>query len=273
MDLGTTGKVLGFSDPANVSNTALFSYHPLIHLYFLLVFFFIPYPLYRFAAHRFGWELYSKSWARHWTDGMLCCSYGLILFVFGNYSHCLSWITVATFYPSLFGYGLIAELPFTKTSLPNIRNWSLGMWTVFLMALILILGFAGFHIYLASTLTHPFVFYYVCGLLIPLNILMVAKILISQVNSNNGSDQDSHSGSTSKSSHLETTLESAPLALESSQQHNHLSLHLHHWQIFYALAFFTRFTHPVSQAAAGIVLASYMEGVCAYGYDHLVNDS
>ncbi|KAI9313919.1 hypothetical protein BX666DRAFT_1974773 [Dichotomocladium elegans] len=42
-----------------------------------------------------------------------------------------------------------------------------------------------------------------------------------------------------------------------------LSLHLHHWQIFYVLAFFTRFSHPVSQVGAGIVLACYMEGICA----------
>lgn len=51
-----------------------------------------------------------------------------------------------------------------------------------------------------------------------------------------------------------------------------ISMHLHHWQIFYMLAYFTRFTHPVSQVGAGIVLACYMEGICAYGYDQLLND-
>ena len=48
---------------------------------------------------------------------------------------CISWTTVAAFYPSLFGYALIAELSFTKTSLPNIKNWPKGMWFVFLTAI------------------------------------------------------------------------------------------------------------------------------------------
>lgn len=44
---------------------------------------------------------------------------------------------------------------------------------------------------------------------------------------------------------------------------SHVAIHLHHWQIFYVLAFFTRFNHPVSQIGAGLVLACYMEGICA----------
>ncbi|CAG8475700.1 16579_t:CDS:1 [Acaulospora colombiana] len=40
-------------------------------------------------------------------------------------------------------------------------------------------------------------------------------------------------------------------------------IHLHHWQIFYVLAFFTRFKQPVSQAAGGIVLGIYTEGMVA----------
>lgn len=51
--------------------------------------------------------------------------------------------------------------------------------------------------------------------------------------------------------------------LESSPYSRQISIHLHHWQIFYVLAFFTRFDHIVSQIGAGIVLACYMEGVCA----------
>ncbi|KAG1465567.1 hypothetical protein G6F46_001647 [Rhizopus delemar] len=54
---------------------------------------------------------------------------------------------------------------------------------------------------------------------------------------------------------------------------NTISIHIHHWQIFYTLAFFTRFTYPVSQVGAGIVLACYMQGIFAYGYDCLVNDN
>lgn len=134
MNSDASGTVVGFSDPPNVPETALFSFNPLVYLYFMLSFFFVPYPLYRYVAHRYNWELNVKTGARHWSDIMFGCSYGVILFVFGNYSHCYSWITVVAFYPSLFGYGWIAELPFTKTSLPNIRNWPKGMWIVFLTA-------------------------------------------------------------------------------------------------------------------------------------------
>ncbi|KAI8097134.1 uncharacterized protein BX664DRAFT_325634 [Halteromyces radiatus] len=312
MNSDASGTVLGFSDPPYVSETALFSYNPLVYLYFMLAFFFVPYPLYRYVAHRYNWELNTKTGARHWSDCMLGCSYGVILFVFGNYSHSFSWITVVAFYPSLFGYGWIAELPFTKTSLPNIRNWPMGMWVVFLTALAIILAFAAFHIYLAATLTLPFVVYYVCALLIPSFFLILAILLIKEVNNNwvrstyhgwivsrrrrhskktekqpqqqqqqtdeKTQDDEGTTSSPTPPTHGDTNPENySSDDLEANQPvpnpyTSRISLHLHHWQIFYVLAFFTRFTHPVSQVAAGIVLACYMEGICAYGYDQLVND-
>ncbi|KAG1100048.1 hypothetical protein G6F42_017727 [Rhizopus arrhizus] len=162
--------------------------------------------------------------SRHWSDLFDGISYGLILFIFGNYSHTLSWITVAAFYPSLFGYALIAELPFTKTSLPNIKNWPKGMWAVFITA-------------------------------------------VANTNKNATQQQQEQADEG-------TTL--LPVAATPQGVHNpytrQVAIHLHHWQIFYVLAFFTRFDHPVSQVGAGIVLACYMEGICAYGYDRLVND-
>ncbi|CAO3593914.1 unnamed protein product [Absidia cylindrospora] len=314
MNSDASGTVLDFSDPPNVSETALFSFNPLVYLYFMLAFFFVPYPLYRYVAHHYNWELNTKTAARHWSDVFCGCSYGVILFVFGNYSHCFSWITVVAFYPALFGYGWIAELPFTKTSLPNIRNWPMGMWVVFLTALAIILAFAAFHIYLASTLTLPFVAYYVCALLIPIFFLVLAIFLIKEVNNNwmrtkyhgwsvarqqrrrptaassndpqqqhDEKTQDDHDGDEGVSGsnasppppqHGDTDQPSdveANLPLHNPYT-SRIALHLHHWQIFYMLAFFTRFTHPVSQVASGIVLACYMEGICAYGYDQLVND-
>lgn len=127
--------VLYFSDPPQVPETSLFSFHPLVFVYFMLSFFIVPYPLYRMIATKYHWEINPKSIARHWSDTMLGFSYGLILFIFGNYSKAYSWITVIAFYPSLFGYGLLAELPFAKESLPSIRSWPKGMWILFLVAL------------------------------------------------------------------------------------------------------------------------------------------
>lgn len=115
--------------------TALYSFDPYIFGVFILVTYIIPYPIYRYIAHKFSWETNPKTMSRHWSDLLNGLSYGLILFVFGNYANTLNWITIVAFYPSLFGYALIAELPFTKTSLPNIKTWPKGMWVVFIMAL------------------------------------------------------------------------------------------------------------------------------------------
>lgn len=77
---------LVFSDPATVEESALTSFHPLVFLYFMLAFYIVPYPLYRFIAKKYNWETNPKTMARHWSDTMLGFSYGVILFIFGNYT-------------------------------------------------------------------------------------------------------------------------------------------------------------------------------------------
>ncbi|KAJ2825865.1 hypothetical protein IWW50_002653 [Coemansia erecta] len=47
-------------------------------------------------------------------------------------------------------------------------------------------------------------------------------------------------------------------------------LHLHHWQIFYILAFFTRFDRFASSMCAGVVLGIVTQGSAAYGYDAML---
>ncbi|PIA13276.1 hypothetical protein COEREDRAFT_83617 [Coemansia reversa NRRL 1564] len=48
------------------------------------------------------------------------------------------------------------------------------------------------------------------------------------------------------------------------------NLHLHHWQIFYILAFFTRFDRFASRTCAGLCLGIFTQGVAAYGYDSML---
>lgn len=115
--------------------TVLYSFDVYYFLIFMLAFYIIPYPIYRTIAHRYGWETNPKTMSRHWSDFLNGITYGLILFVFGNYTHTLNWITLAAFYPSLIGYALIAELPFARTSFPNIKHWPKGMWVIFITAL------------------------------------------------------------------------------------------------------------------------------------------
>lgn len=83
---------LQFSDPKSVPETALFSFHPLFYLYFILSFLLVPYLLYRWIASKYKWELNSKSVGRHCSDLLLGMSYGLILFTFGNYTHTYRFI-------------------------------------------------------------------------------------------------------------------------------------------------------------------------------------
>lgn len=255
-------EVLNLSVRSQTKATALFSFHPLYYLYFMLAFYFVPYVIYRYIARRLGWETNPKTASRHWSDLFDGLTYGLILFMFGNYTKTFSWITVVAFYPSLFAYALIAELPFTRTSLPRIKSWPKGMWVVFLLAIAAILAFAAYHIYLASLLGRIFLICYVCSLGWPLVIIVSAFMIEKEINEN----WIRTKLRTLKQNH--TLPEEEPV----TPYHSRVAIHLHHWQIFYVLAFFTRFDHPVSQVGAGIVIACYMEGICAYGYDRLVND-
>lgn len=85
---------LEFSDPSAVRETALFSFNPLVYLYFMLSFLIVPYPLYWCIARRLNWETNEKSMARHWSDMFHGFSYGTLLFVFGNYTHAYRYVVV-----------------------------------------------------------------------------------------------------------------------------------------------------------------------------------
>lgn len=72
--------------PGWISETAVYSFDALTYLYFILAFLLFPYPVYRVIAHRFKWEVNTKTLARHWSDITLGLTYGCIVFVFGNYT-------------------------------------------------------------------------------------------------------------------------------------------------------------------------------------------
>ncbi|KAJ1679482.1 hypothetical protein EV182_001956, partial [Spiromyces aspiralis] len=50
----------------------------------------------------------------------------------------------------------------------------------------------------------------------------------------------------------------------------HFHVHIHHWQLFYIFAFFTRFDTFASRLCAGIVLGIYVHGIAAYGFDPML---
>lgn len=128
-----------------------------------------------------------------------------------------------------------------------------------------ILAFAAFHIYLAATLPLPFVIYYVCALAIPLFLLLSAVAIVyesthntiqktfisiktslmsckgkaSQDEETQPARQDSEgeqAGESSTTKDVHSTSDATPVVPSFSP----VTLHIHHWQIFYVLSFFTR---------------------------------
>jgi hypothetical protein len=77
---------LGLPDRSTIASTALYSFNPIYFLIFMTAFYIIPYPIYRWIAHKYNWETNPKTPSRHWSDLINGFSYGLLLFVFGNYT-------------------------------------------------------------------------------------------------------------------------------------------------------------------------------------------
>lgn len=167
-----------------------------------------------------------------------------------------------------------------------------------------ILAFAAFHIYLAVMLPLPFVIYYVCALAFPIFFMASAYALVYESTHNmiqltsycirgslsswksrkSGDEENNHDTDGEPTAGSSTAKDPQGTSnIIMTDGFSPVALHLHHWQIFYVLCFFTRyvlllesspasaiglinplsFDHPVSQVAAGIVLACYMQGICA----------
>ncbi|CAG8497332.1 13465_t:CDS:2 [Ambispora gerdemannii] len=284
----------------------------LIFIHFAITFIVIAYPSYRIVAGKFNWELTTKTPAKHYSDLMALFRYGFIVFVLGRYSETFGnpnrWITILSFYIAIFSYGLIAQIPFTKTSLPRWRSWTLAMWILFIAAAAIILVFAGYHIHLADSFepineqNKKFVVWYSGCLIIPVLLAIVAlmfqkvqndydfnnigdriyvkyfkrirKTQIQNINvnvgnennvTNNNSDTLITQGKTIATHYgsLVNENETTSFPVIPPGPKTKACVHLHHWQIFYVLAFFTRFEDPLSRIASGIVLGIYTQGIAA----------
>ncbi|KAG0248267.1 hypothetical protein BG011_000264, partial [Mortierella polycephala] len=161
------------------------SFDPIQFIYFMLATVLIPYPVYIFVATVFNWEHRAKRPARHYQDVLNATSYGLIVFIFGNYARTLNWITILAFWITWPSYSLIAELDFAKTSLPAWKSWPFGMYALFAGATAVVLAFAGYHIYLGIILNRTvpgFIGYYLLALLIPTLLTLIGYACLKQQN-------------------------------------------------------------------------------------------
>ncbi|KAF8977594.1 hypothetical protein BGZ46_007265, partial [Entomortierella lignicola] len=284
------------------------SFDPIKFIYFMLATVLIPYPVYVFVATVFNWEHLAKRPARHYRDLLNATSYGVILFIFGNYAQTLNWITILAFWITWPCYSLIAELDFAKTSLPSFRSWPFGMYALFSGATAVVLAFAGYHIYLGIILNRTvpgFIGYYLLALLIPVLLTLIGYACLKQQNNDlfglskvynfmlylqwrwttrvarrkaakqrtltidppapSAEALAQHEGPSSSLSELES-VDNTEVSVPPYQPYVwSVSVsgyfHPHHWQLFYILAFFTRFDHWVSRVGAGIVLGAYMQGI------------
>jgi hypothetical protein len=203
---------------------------------------------------------------------------------------------ILSFYIALFGYALLSELPFAKQSLLTWRNWAIQMWILFIVAVGAVLVMAGFHIYLAIQLMNVntfrekndiYIAWYLGSLaILPIlitfafiakqeqNTLFLTKFYLKvisifkrkpkeqqQLTNENGTEAQQQTDAEAQNATTGTT---SGAELEQPQPYKKVArIHLHHWQIFYSLAFFTRFNHPVSQVAGGITLGIYTQGIGA----------
>ncbi|TPX58151.1 hypothetical protein SpCBS45565_g08068 [Spizellomyces sp. 'palustris'] len=143
-------------DSAPYAPPWLASFHVVRFAYFLLGANLAPYILFRaFACGRLGWEHHEKFPATHYRDLVLVIGYAFPLFVLGNYSDTLNWITLTLPNVSIFLYAWIAEHPSLRHSFATVRNWPKFMWGTVLGAVTSILAFAAYHIYLSYDLRVP----------------------------------------------------------------------------------------------------------------------
>ena len=120
----------------------------------------------------------------------------------------------------------------------------------------IILVFAGYHIYLGYLLPMPFIIYYVSCLSIPTTILASSFLLSKEVNQNwcrtkiyTWKSRNKNKNAAQQPADEGTALLPVVTVVSRETAHNpysrKIAIHLHHWQIFYVLAFFTRYKSKV----------------------------
>ncbi|KAI9262026.1 hypothetical protein BY458DRAFT_250985 [Sporodiniella umbellata] len=103
-----------------------------------------------------------------------------------------------------------------------------------------ILAYAAFHIYIACQLQLPFVVYYVCALLIPIFFLVLSFLLKKEVNENWVRTSLLRPKKKIEGDEANYGTPEPTKNIPHNPYSNTVSIHVHHWQIFYVLAFFTR---------------------------------
>lgn len=205
-------------------------------LIFILFSVVLPYITYQAVSEKLKWtERKKKTTIDNVGDGLYAAFLQIPLFLIGNQSTCFDWMTIIGVFAGIMLFGFVSESPVLHHSLVSVSAWGPQMYLVMTSLALTILGMTGFHVYLATQVPGPFWKIYITAFLVPITMLGLGWAAVKRQNRD----------------------ENQPKA----------SIHLHHASIFYALAFFARFPHPISRIAAGLAMGCSLHGIAAYGFD------
>lgn len=198
----------------------------------------IPYILFQKVATHMQWkEKRNKTNTQHFETIIFSVILMTLLYVMGNYENTFGTSTAVITSATCLLFGAVAQNDFAKHTFKNMSIWGTGMKKLVTGSTILVISTIAYHVYLAGFIDKEFTKKYVSCLLVPIVLLVVAYAL-----NNNQNNTNKNQKVVSK-------------------------IHIHHWTIFYILAFFTRFPDLLSRVAAGVSIGSLMHGISAYNVD------
>lgn len=190
------------------------------------------YQMYYITAENLEWEMSKKGNTRHYENITNLILLSSVLASYSNFAarwDLLMFITTAI---SMFGFGLLAELPFLKTNISPeaIKGWKIGTKLFFIAVLLIIVYFAFYHFYEAgkqgefSSYLSAFILIMYLAFGIPYDFYTEAK-----------------------------------------KKGQYIPFHPHHYLIFFILALFTKYDTIVSKITGSICLGIFIQGSAMYG--------
>jgi len=222
-------------DKIACSSLTLNCFDPFRFLFFVVGTVIVPYFIYLLVAKKENWtERNIRSRTNHYETVVSAIFYVTTLWLLGNYRNTFDWVGFLAVTTSCLVFGKISELSWAKESLVTISRWDGKMWALIISVLVIIIALAIYHIYLSVKIGNRFWISYVGALTVPAMLLGFAYLAAKDQN-NDPSEKDQ------------------------------VLVHLHHYQIFFVLALFTRFPNLVSRICGGITIGCMMQGFASYG--------
>lgn len=199
----------------------------------------VPYFSYQKVADYFNLKRRrKKSNGKHLETIITGISSFTLLWFLGNYKSTFDLSTVLGTFIGLFLFTFVSEPAYANHTFANVSCWSSEMQDIVVLTVILVTGVMLYHINLAKNMSSDFAKIYIASLLFPMLLVYLSYKAVESDNED-----------------------------KKSEKKNKSILHIHHVHIFYALAFFTRFSTTFSKIAAGMAIGASLHGAAAFGYD------